>query len=434
MNISYLRVGISPWYFMKAECLSGNNVKCDPGMELEIISIVCTMLNLSLQIIYSKESGCGMKSSGENRWTGLLGMLQKGEIDMTGNLCDVFDERVAEFDVSYPVLQQKQAFLLKLPAPLPSAFNPLAPFTVPSWYMLSFLMFVFLITDSLYRYAREAKGNWFQSILVGMHDIQAICFQFQDTPRYIYWICFVIVISAMKIAYTNYIIAALMQPSPVWAPFKNVDELAHSVYTGKYRLAHYHKDPLAALPTCLPESCERLLQALNKTSLHHIADSKPQSILKELTEHENLVIINGNYLLQTYLREFKRRSDLWMVLDEHTGVKYSAYMWRKKFALKEQINRALISLGDVNKNIGKKYAGLVEGSVNCKAYVQEDTTVLLHSLPLLSLTGPLKTVTISISLAIFVFFIELVHYKISNVVVHFLLTNYTIRTTFVNFF
>lgn len=77
---------------MNPECLWKYTRDCDPGPELEIFTFLMILLNFTVEIKYSSLRGCGNINS-NGTWTGLLGMLHRNEIDITGNLCSIDEIR-----------------------------------------------------------------------------------------------------------------------------------------------------------------------------------------------------------------------------------------------------------------------------------------------------------------------------------------------------
>ncbi|KAL1284423.1 5'-AMP-activated protein [Trichinella pseudospiralis] len=101
MENSVLRVGVSVWDYMKPECVSTSR-GCSPGPELEIIYLAAQMMNLSIEFVLSNEKGCGIRkrTPDSSYWTSLMGMLARNEIDITGNICYLMQERLQSFNAT----------------------------------------------------------------------------------------------------------------------------------------------------------------------------------------------------------------------------------------------------------------------------------------------------------------------------------------------
>lgn len=111
---THLRIGVSSLDNMNPECLQQHQLRrnCDPGPELEIFTFLMILLNFTVEIKYSSLRGCGNINS-DGTWNGLLGMLQRNEIDVIGNLCVINEKRknLSWLKYTWPVIQEKKHFL-----------------------------------------------------------------------------------------------------------------------------------------------------------------------------------------------------------------------------------------------------------------------------------------------------------------------------------
>uniref|UniRef100_A0A5S6QQK1 Ionotropic glutamate receptor L-glutamate and glycine-binding domain-containing protein n=1 Tax=Trichuris muris TaxID=70415 RepID=A0A5S6QQK1_TRIMR len=369
---------------MKPECYNSTERNCDLGLELEIVTTISKVLNLNVEFVYTKESGCGKKLPHSRVWTGLLGMLQRNEIDITGNLCDVFYDRTQEFEVSMPVVEHEQAYLLRLPIAGSTSFIAAVPFSNAAWYTIGFFIIAFFLAAVLHEQAKYEHSGLCDAACRCAQHLESICFQYNHIPRFFHWLCFLTTVLALKMAYVNYIRSALMHPKPVLAPFTNIDELTDQLLKNKYRLMHYFQNPVDVMPSCLPSSCKRLLEALNLTGVHFVADSSPRNLLNELLTHDNLVLVKGKFFLQIYLKEFKQRSKFWLISDRQVSMKFTSFFWKKRFPHAKGFNSFLAAMGDASKLLGKKYVGLVRDTVHSEPFVHgnelQETSVSLSDM------------------------------------------------------
>ncbi|KFD50943.1 hypothetical protein M514_08125 [Trichuris suis] len=390
---------------MKPECYNSPDRNCDLGLELELVTTICKVLNMKVQFVYSKESGCGKKLPYSRIWTGLLGMLQRNEIDITGNLCDVFYDRTQEFEVSMPVMEQEQAYLLRLPTAGPTSFTAAVPFSNAAWYIIIFFIIAFFLAAVLYRHAKQEQSGIRDAACHCVQHIENVCFQYNNIPRFFHWLCFLATVLALKMAYVNYIRSALMHPRPVPAPFTNIDELTDQLLKNNYRLMHYFQNPADVLPSCMPRSCERLLKALNQTGVHFVADSSPHNLLNELLTQDNLVLVKGKFFLQTYLKDFKHRSELWLINDRQVSMKFTSFFWQKGFPYSKDFNSLLMAMGDTSRLLGKKYVGLVQDTVHSEPFVYGNK-LPENSVSLNDMRGPFIHFGAFVTIGCFVFLFE----------------------------
>ena len=120
-----IRIGISPFYPSVNPCVLDTNPKAckkqnGVGIELEILIIVLNLLKLRPKFILSLDSYCGdVKIFNQSYFkaTGLFNMLLKDEIDITGNICGISEERLLFANSSYPVYYSKQVFSAPITLP-----------------------------------------------------------------------------------------------------------------------------------------------------------------------------------------------------------------------------------------------------------------------------------------------------------------------------
>ncbi|KRY28768.1 hypothetical protein Tsp_01831 [Trichinella spiralis] len=352
MENSVLRVGVSVWDYMNPECVSSSR-GCNPGPELEIIYLAAQMMNLSIEFVLSNEKGCGIRKQtpGSPYWTSLMGMLARNEIDITGNICYLMQERLQSFNASTPIWISNQAFLIKKPIPPSVRFKAEAPFHWKAWLFVLFCMLCCVLIWSFYHLFCAGDGR---AALNSFHDAWDIFLQFKTPPRSMFWLCNILFFVTLKIYYTSYIRVSLLYPAVVQRPFKNIVELADLMERGEYRLMHYHQPKRIIFEFCPPETCLKLQSAIEKHGIHHVSDSSPKKLLQTLIDNDQLVLISNHISLEFYLSKFPKREKLWLITDTMYP-QLNCYFWNPSFGRKKEFDNVLTIMSTFKMNVLKRY-------------------------------------------------------------------------------
>lgn len=406
---SVWRVGISPWAKLRPECLN-QSLKCEAGVELEVLVILATLLNATFEFVtLQNQTGCGYKTA-DGSWTGLMSMLSSGQIDITGNLCTVDEwRRDANFTKSSsPVVRYRQGFLIKLPE-LSFVFSILAPFDSPLWFTLFGSMFLYSILDAYLKklfWDIKMTGSFKESLIGILQQVSAMDVKVEHNKRM--WFVLTCYISFFSMLYTTCVKGALITPVTVERPFIDTIDLADKLFTGEYKFVDYHEKPNIAYPRCYLNICDKIKKAINTYGYHFTRLSETpdgtDKLLAEILNKDNLVFAKGRYWLDTYLDNFKGRSDLWVMEDELAGEEWSAYFFRKDFELAEHFDRALTLLGDFKMNIHNRYLGLSKMAYD-KKFVKGDIpekSVMKAG----DMQGPITCYFIGIAVSVVIFFVE----------------------------
>ncbi|KRY84241.1 hypothetical protein T4B_6661 [Trichinella pseudospiralis] len=395
-----LRVGVAPWFMMHPECFSISN--CFSGFELEVLEVITEMLNLTVKIVATDSIGCGSKKKNSSRWSSLGGMLQRGEIDITGNVCALEKNRMEDFGYSWPVWMDGQTFWIKAPTLRSETFNPFAPFRGKTWLILVLIFICSILAMTVVKYKRKlsdafqtAAGQLFSSFCL-----------FKAPPRSLFWVCGFFAVAALKVAYTTYIRAALFYPRPYYAPFQDINDLALKLSTGEFKLIHYHKDYKEVIPKGPEETQKLILQAVQKHGYYVAENSLSSTLLDGLIKNDNAVMIKGSIFADVYAMEYANRSMLWRIPDNLVRSTPVSYLWRKDFEFAEKFNKALISMSAATSEILKRTTGYTVKQVHNNPMLIASVHSNSEPISMISFTGPVLCFILSLVFSIFVFCME----------------------------
>lgn len=366
----HLRIGVAPWDNMNPECLLQTRRNCDPGPELEIFAILILLLNFTVEIKYSTSPGCGNINS-EGIWSGLIGMLQRNEIDVIGNLCVIDETRTNQswMKISWPVLQQKQAFLIRTPTP-DNTFRILAPFSGLVWVSLAMISILFMCLFGLtYFYSKQFKFQ--KSLTRACSDTFKLIFNF-DCPLissgWFFCLCFV---GFVLILYSTFITVAVLKLPDIERPFKGHVDISDLLMTGFYKRVD-NRNPPSTIRCYNQEVCSKLQEGVERNKFHYVnvsglitlkrysAKEATKVLLDELVAQPNLVLMHNKIFLRIYLHSYREREKLWLLNDDDSGEEWYSYFYRNSSNLlvTSLFDKVLILMGDSKQRIINWYVSL----------------------------------------------------------------------------
>ena len=120
------------------------------GVEKNMLDTVADHLGFSYSYI-PPPSGAGLFGSRlENgSWTGVVGMVSRGEADIAIGDISVTLERLGAVDYTYPHQVEPNSFIMLRPAPLPRWLAVATPFDLPTWFLLALALGTALLAASL---------------------------------------------------------------------------------------------------------------------------------------------------------------------------------------------------------------------------------------------------------------------------------------------
>lgn len=144
---------MKPWPPSANPCFFNANHSrdCLPGVELEILLTLLERLGVKHYTLHSNnEPGCGELDVDQNgtvrNASGLMAMLFKGEIDVTGIVCSFSQKRSSVFGYVWPLIYSRQIFVIKTPDVTKEDSDIRRPFGWEIWYAIAaiFAAIVFL--------------------------------------------------------------------------------------------------------------------------------------------------------------------------------------------------------------------------------------------------------------------------------------------------
>lgn len=396
-----LKVAISEWNNMNHKCLEPNSL-CQPGFELEILSLVAIILNFKLQFKLSNEPGCGIKLQ-NGTWTGVLGMVDSDEADMTGNICKVTEKRMSDFNVSWPVVEDSGFFLIKAPEPAFS-FTIGGPFQTIVWILLLIIFLLFTFTFAIYLYFYSLPFS--KAILISLEQAIGFVAGMNGINRF-HWILYENTMAFMALIYSTFIMTALLKPICINKPFSNLEEMTNELYNGNFRLISYYNPPRA----CYGGSCKKFHKAIS----HHgfvlfpplVTESDISQVLDHIVKNDNTVFALSERTAKLALHLYRQRSKIWLIKDKTATSEFYSFFFGRNFQFGRLFDKALIFLDSAKDNLKSHYNARwkqAEHRNHVKGRIKADFVWIDMKLIL----GPLKWCMAGFLISLIVFCLEII--------------------------
>lgn len=405
-NVSWT-VGVSPWVGLRSECLVVNKT-CDPGYEMEYLIIIAKLLGVKLNFVETNVAGCGSKQL-DGSWTGLMGLLQSGKIDITGNMCSIKEDRLSEnfSTITFPTIQDKQYFLIKVPESY-YGFEIGGPFQLDLWYtLIGFWIFFFIAYTAIMKVFCEfssVKALYFCfdqmiTVLTGLDKRQQ-----KITLFWFLWLSFV---GFFLMLYSMYITGILFRPLIIERPFQNNEQLANKIYYGEYTLVDYRQ--VLSYPQCHDHyTCDMFRNGVAKHGFKFlnlgITEADVKQFFNQMLKSSKLVLVQTKQFMGYKLQNFAEAYKLWQIEDEQAGEIWYTYYMKSDFSYKRLLYEAIIATGDYKWSLFNRHwhsSLFVHKGKNVKRKASPTTTIGLKIMK-----GPFMCYSIGIIIALVLFVIE----------------------------
>ncbi|GFS86525.1 uncharacterized protein NPIL_521831 [Nephila pilipes] len=315
------------------------------GLEGKLVQCLADKLNFEIEILLSP-NGEMLSNYGNGTWSGIVGMLQRGEADM-GVMALTLSERtlkVVDFSIPYDV--HEYIFVTKEPGQMPKVSAFTYPFSQDLWilYILMILAATILFQRIMFR-----KATLLGSFLSVLGSIASQAMEnVRDTPwRRVMFGMWMTIAAVMPFYYNTSFLSFLTMPGKVPVP-RNFEELSKAVLGGKYKC-------LTSIGTgdrmILLESANEYLVKLGKIIEKNNWEYSYEEEFVDLLDDPVAIIISKiglNILLGLPPYVSVKTSN------DYLGVWHMAINLRKGFCCRERLNAVLS--GIVSGGLYKKWA------------------------------------------------------------------------------
>ncbi|GFW84822.1 uncharacterized protein TNCV_681101 [Trichonephila clavipes] len=123
------------------------------GIEGELIKIIMEKIDIDYEIVIPKDKEFGRKLL-SGKWTGLIGMVHRGEADMAIGTLGVYEDRFEAIDFGFPYIIDSVTFVMLKENKQLKLFGFLHVFGFQVWLLI--LLTLFLVTSVMYA---SSKGS-----------------------------------------------------------------------------------------------------------------------------------------------------------------------------------------------------------------------------------------------------------------------------------
>ncbi|GFU27917.1 glutamate receptor ionotropic, delta-1 [Nephila pilipes] len=202
------------------------------GIEARFMDLLSKILKFKyhLKSPYDGEFGT-LHENGS--WSGLIGMVQRKEVDIALNLLSITEDRIKAVDFSEPYTLQDVTFIVRKPGILPPTWSLLYPFDIISWISIAVVLAVAPIILICFLKLKISHQKLFLELL-GSFSKQPLTIGIRSVRSRLafnLWWFFALIIS---MCYSSALLSFITIPLQK-EPLKNFAELSQAVRKGTYR-------------------------------------------------------------------------------------------------------------------------------------------------------------------------------------------------------
>lgn len=233
------------------------------SFEYDFFYLIQKLIDFKLEIQTPADKQLGMLRNGN--WTGIIGMLQREEVDMGIGKLMVTYERSLTVDYCYPYLYGPTTFVTDKPEYTSSSYAVLYAFSFPVWIAV-FASFIVVLLAS-YASARQKTG--FQSLLLMMYGIlmeksmKSKCSKPSSKLLLFLWIGSTMFLT---VAYKAVLLSFLS--SPTLTGIRDISQLSKASESNSFKCSTYEGSiNHAILQSSEDESWKKIAECLTRSNM-----------------------------------------------------------------------------------------------------------------------------------------------------------------------
>ncbi|GFY49699.1 putative glutamate receptor [Trichonephila inaurata madagascariensis] len=356
-------------------------------------------MNIEYDIVFPLDNEYGREITAGN-WTGIVGMVHRGEADLAINTLGINENRFKVIDFSFPYSSSRLTFASLKPYEWSRTFGLLDLFDLPTWMLLFFSI---LLSSATFFVVLKGTASYFE---VFYNLLGSILRQPLMLPNYTLekkfltgsWLMFSCIMSSV---FCSVLLSFLATPAKV-APIKNFRELSKAVERGTHRA--YSVIGAAAIPFFLnsKEPYLRLLGRLLEKNKWYITPG--QTLNTQVKSEESVIISVSEYLMFMYrVEDFQSR----ILISEENGYTVpTAFAIRKDFCCTSQLRKVMSRM--VSAGIYDRCSKLEILKHRLSQMVNEEKVNEEHILSLEDLLGPFSVLLTGWVVSLLVFLGEII--------------------------
>ncbi|KAF8796906.1 Glutamate receptor ionotropic like protein [Argiope bruennichi] len=394
--------------FSKCQCLDEQPTSatiakwkfCNPcnktaGIEGKYLDVVLKALNKRFEIVFARDREWGSSLSDGN-WTGMIGMIQRGEANLAFNSLSITDSRFDVVDFSRVYLIEDMTFQIKKPGTLPPSLALFRPFDFTIWMAVTITL---LLMPLVIKYLLNTKDTY---IKIFLKCFGSLLNQSSITKHYVSrnivgsWLVFGMILT---LSYSAILLSVLTVPLQIPA-VKNFEELSEAVMKRGYRI-------------CLPKGSS-ILEFLIHSDKKHLKFLGQTALRNNWYSGSSQCAIDTNCAVMSYRSLFQivAGPENWKVyyMSEESLLSLNfAFGMEKGFRYKKQLNTIISrasSAGIYNKFVSdESYKYLLFKASTM--YINKET----KAFSIRDLLGCFLILSLGLSLSTLTFIGEVVYHR-----------------------
>ncbi|GFW84833.1 glutamate receptor ionotropic, delta-1 [Trichonephila clavipes] len=294
------------------------------GIEGRFLEIIMTKLNKSYEITIPKDGEFGRELTFGN-WTGVIGMLHRGEADMAVANLGIYENRFRTVDFGFPYMTVGAAFGILKQNKEWKIFSFLRLFDFSIWMSIlsSFLISTIIVyamlkdKETIFNVLFTLFGNMLRQPLHLHANMNKWKFVIGS------WLVFAVIMSSIHSGTLLSFLALPSEPKTV----ETYEELSEAVARGTHRVYCMKGDN--ALPFLL-NSPDTKLQSIGKMMKQNNWLMSADEMTKDPLKNEYSAVIAGNYLFHLLYGYGEKKSKVY-ISEEMAFTANAAFAFRKGF-------------------------------------------------------------------------------------------------------
>ncbi|GBN74382.1 hypothetical protein AVEN_200924-1 [Araneus ventricosus] len=365
------------------------------GIDIKLLQLLAEKLNFHYTIYQPKDGGRWGTLYENGSWTGISGMLQRGEVDISTLYSPVIEERMTVLDFSLPYYTLEKTFATDIPHPQPNYTVLLLPFQWDVWIALvTFLILPILLEQVVFQRQHVSKP------FTNLFKRQPLEVRNSVKRRIMYgsWLVFQTIV---RFVYTS-VILSFLTVRPIPKGIKTIPELAEAVRKGTFRF-YVPAGSLNAefLATSDSEDFRTIGLAIQKNKWEEILEYKNEKI------GDGKAIEGARAIF--HIKYGKPPFSTVSVADDSFGIWSAGVMIRKGFCCLESVNTAILRI-----NSGGLYQKILDDEAfqqQYKLFSRKLPDTGVRKLGIGELSGIFFLLMLSYVLSFLILIIECMHYR-----------------------
>ncbi|KAG8185334.1 hypothetical protein JTE90_008237 [Oedothorax gibbosus] len=330
------------------------------GVEFHLLQILSSYFPFRYELMKSSDWIYG-KLNDEGEWSGMMGMLRSGEVDMVvARMAQTWDRTLA-VDFSFPYLMDSVVFVTAAPEIRRADFPFIEPFPVMVWCFLLLSLAIPSMVICLLSHPESHKGIWISRWITESYKLLVLLLgqgshaTYQKTRVRAFMYLWVLSKLVLVFSYCSILLSFLMVPR-METPLRTVQELQEAVLSGKYQFTTFQGTSFMILVNETNTGVFKVLGDHIRSHPNNVLSPKDSPFVRILAQHRLSALMSRAYF-NYEASEFGW--DRFHVPEDNFGHYPCGISMKKGLGMVERINRLIHRITE---------AGIVEKQMEYDAF------------------------------------------------------------------